>query len=554
MSLSGILDMGRRALELAQLRVQTTAHNISNADTEAYSRQRVESTPTRPRLVQGGLLGTGARPESIERVTSTFLEHQLLTEKQSRGQLDLLATALSHVEEVLSEAQVGGLSSAITEFFNTWQELAVNPEGVAERQAVVAQGVALARQFGIYTDAIDQVAVDTRSDLESSVEKINTLAAKIADTNQAIVSAEAGGNQANDLRDMRNRLLGQLADLTEFTVVETGDPLDFTVQVKGQTVVQGVQSLDVAVVNDEQGLPTLAMVQGGVTSRFFELPDRGRVGAALRVIRTDVPQVQEGLNEIAVFLAANVNALHQQGYALDETTNQRFFESPLSVAAGSGNTGGATASEPTVADAASFTGHDYQIQFTAPDTYQVVDTTSGATVVAASAGNYSSGAAISFDGLEVTLTDATGPPAAGDTFAVTVDAAYASGIAVDATIESHPEQVVAAGTQAGLPGDNTIAKAIAGLAQKGTMGGGTTTFIESVAGLVSQAGVDSAQAQQALERQELVVQQVQAQREAVSGVSLDEEAANLVEFQRSYQAAAKVIATADKMLETLLNM
>jgi len=96
--------------------------------------------------------------------------------------------------------------------------------------------------------------------------------------------------------------------------------------------------------------------------------------------------------------------------------------------------------------------------------------------------------------------------------------------------------------------------AIADLATTGVMGSGSTTLNEAISGLVSQAGVDSAQAQKGLERQELVVAQVQAQRDAVSGVSIDEEAANLVEFQRSYQAAAKVIATADQMLETLLNM
>ena len=554
MSLSGILDMGRRALELAQMRVQTTAHNISHADTEGYSRQRVSSSATRPRLVPGGLLGTGVQPESIQRITSNFLEQQLLTEKQARGQLDLLSTAASHIEEVLSESQVGGLSESLSAFFSAWHELAVTPEGVAERQAVVAQGQALTRQFSLYADGIDRVSVDMRSDLEGAVSTVNDLTQQIADTNRAIISAEAGGNDANDLRDTRDSLLGQLANLTELSVVESGDPLDFTVQVKGQTLVQGVQAQQIEVVNEADGSPTLAVLQGGGSNPFFDLPERGRIGAALQVIRTDIPSVQDGLNEIAVFLAANVNANHAAGYALDGTTGHPFFTAPLTAGAGASNTGGAAVGAPAVVDGSTFTGHDYQIAFTAADTYQVVDATSGATVVPAAAGNYTSGATIAFDGIEVAITDGGGPPAAGDTFSVAPGSAFYTSMGVDSTLVTNPQLVVASASAAGLPGDNEAAMAIADLATTGVIGSGSTTLNDAISGLVSQAGVDSAQAQKGLERQELVVSQVKAQRDAVSGVSIDEEAANLVEFQRSYQAAAKVIATADQMLETLLNM
>ncbi len=554
MSLSGILDMGRRALELAQMRVQTTAHNISHADTDGYSRQEVFSAATRPQLVPGGFLGTGARPESIQRITSSFLEHQLLTEKQARGQLDLLSTAASHIAEVLSESQVGGLSESLSAFFSAWNELAVTPEGVAERQAVVANGQALVRQFSLYAEGIDRVAVDMRSDLNASVSTVNDITAQIADTNRSIVSSEAGGNNANDLRDTRDALLGRLSNLTELSVVESGDPLDFTVQVKGQTLVQGAQAQQIEVVNDANGLPTLAVLQGSGSNPFFDLPERGRIGAALQVIRSDIPDVQAGLNEVAVFLAANVNANHAAGYALDGTTGHPFFTAPLTAGAGNSNTGGAAIGAPAVVDGSAFTGHGYEITFTAADTYQVVDTTSGATVIPAAAGNYTSGATIAFDGVEVAVTNGGGAPANGDTFSVVPGSSYYTSMRVDSTLVSNPQLVVASATAAGLPGDNETAMAIADLATSGTMGGGSTTLTEAISGMVSQAGVDSAQAQKGLERQDLVVSQVQAQRDAVSGVSTDGEAANLVEFQRSYQAAAKVIATADKMLETLLNM
>lgn len=553
MSLSGILDMGRRALELAQMRVQTTAHNISNADTESYSRQEVSSTTTRPELVPGGLLGTGVRPDTIERITSRFLENQLLAERQVKGQLDLQSTAFSHIEEVFSESQVGGLSEALSTFFAAWQDLATNPEGVAERQVLVSQAGALTRQFVLYAQGLERVDRDMRADLDASVAKINEITLRVADTNKSIAAAEAGGQPANDLRDNRDRLLNELADLTEFSVIDNGTVSDFTVQVRGQTLVQGVRQQSIDVVSDASGLPALAIEQGSGWRNFFDLPVLGRVGGALSVLRDALPAAQVGLNEVAVFFAANVNALHREGFAIDGTTGLDFFVAPMQGAPDTGNAGGATISTPQVVDASLITGHRYEVSFVAADSFQVTDVDTGAVVVPAAPANYVSGSPVAFDGLTVTLGDGSGPPVAGDLFVVDANPNYLSSIAVDPAIESNPQRVAAALSLAGLPADNENARRIAALENAAIMSGGTGTLIDSLSSLVSQAGIDSSRAKVGLERQSLVVDQVIAQREAVSGVSIDEEAANLVEFQRSYQAAARVISTVDQMLEILLN-
>jgi flagellar hook-associated protein 1 FlgK len=553
MSLSGILDMGRRALELAQMRVQTTAHNISNADTESYSRQEVLSTTTRPQLVPGGLMGTGVRPDTIERITSRFLENQLLAERQVKGQLDLQSTAFSHIEEVFSESQVGGLSEALSTFFASWQDLATNPEGVAERQVLVSQAGALTRQFALYAQGLERVDRDMRADLDASVAKINEITLRVADTNKSIAAAEAGGQPANDLRDNRDRLLNELADLTEFSVVDNGTVSDFTVQLRGQTLVQGVRQQSIDVVSDANGLPSLAIEQGSAWRNFFDLPDLGRVGGALSVLRDALPAAEVGLNEVAVFLAANVNALHREGFAIDGTTGLNFFVAPMQGAPDPGNAGGATISAPQVVDASVFTGHRYEVSFVAADRFQITDVDTGAVVVPAAPANYVSGNPVTVDGLTVTLSDGSGPPAAGDRFVVEANPTYFSAIAVDPAIERNPQRVAAALSLAGLPADNENARRIAALENAAIMSGGTGTLVDSLSSLVSQAGIDSSRAKVGLERQSLVVDQVIAQREAVSGVSIDEEAANLVEFQRSYQAAARVISTVDQMLEILLN-
>ena len=204
-------------------------------------------------------------------------------------------------------------------------------------------------------------------------------------------------------------------------------------------------------------------------------------------------------------------------------------------------------------DASLITGHRYEVSFVAADSFQVTDVDTGAVVVPAAPANYVSGSPVAFDGLTVTLGDGSGPPVAGDLFVVDANPNYFSSIAVDPAIESNPQRVAAALSLAGLPADNENARRIAALENAAIMSGGTGTLVDSLSSLVSQAGIDSSRAKVGLERQSLVVDQVIAQREAVSGVSIDEEAANLVEFQRSYQAAARVISTVDQMLEILLN-
>jgi flagellar hook-associated protein 1 FlgK len=328
---------------------------------------------------------------------------------------------------------------------------------------------------------------------------------------------------------------------------------DFTVQVRGQTLVQGVRRQSIEVVDDGSGSPSLAIEQGTGWRTFFDLPERGRIGGALSVLRESLPAAEQGLNEVAVFLAANVNAYHRQGYAIDGTTGLNFFLSPMQGSPDQANSGDATIASTQVVDGAQFSGHRYEISFVAADSYQVTDVDTGAVVIPAAPANYVSGNPITFDGLSTTITDGSGPPAAGDVFVVDVNPSYFSSIAVDPTLQNNPQRVAAALSPTGLPGDNENALRIASLESQAIMSGGTGTLIDSLSSLVSQAGIDSSRASVGLERQSLVVDQVLAQRESVSGVSIDEEASNLVEFQRSYQAAAKVITTVDQMLETLLN-
>jgi flagellar hook-associated protein 1 FlgK len=192
---------------------------------------------------------------------------------------------------------------------------------------------------------------------------------------------------------------------------------------------------------------------------------------------------------------------------------------PLVTSTGSANTGSATISSATVPSLSAWTRGDYTISFSSPTAYTVTNA-SGATVAS---GTYASGTPITFDGVSVTLT---GTPAANDTFAIDDNAN---------------------GT-----GDNSNALALASILNSKVLNGGAASLSDAVNSYVGTVGLQTSQAQNGATAQQSVLQSAQSAQQAVSGVNLDQEAANLVQYQQAYQAAAQVISTSNTLFNSLI--
>lgn len=187
------------------------------------------------------------------------------------------------------------------------------------------------------------------------------------------------------------------------------------------------------------------------------------------------------------------------------------------------------------------------------DTYDIVDTTTGTTL---SAGvPYTSGSAISFDGVSVVISNGSGGgPENGDVFGVKFTRQAAQNMSLSTDVLGSVDKIAAAQTSAGLPGDNTNALAIGALQNTLTMSGNQASFDSYYNGLVGQVGSDTQQVDQNNNLQSLLASQLQNQRDSVSGVSLDEELTNLLKYQHAYEGAAKVVTVVDELLTSLMQM
>ncbi|HBP90550.1 MAG TPA: hypothetical protein DD706_23010, partial [Nitrospiraceae bacterium] len=273
----------------------------------------------------------------------------------------------------------------------------------------------------------------------------------------------------------------------------------------------------------------------------------GKIGGLLALRDGDIPAVQDRVDRLAAVLINEFNQQHQAGFGLDGTTNNLFFSglTPSAPLASDRNTGSALGSSVTIADPTILTFQRYDVTFTGATAYSVVNTTTGATVTS---GTYTSGSPINFDGLDVVIT---GTPVAGDVFGVNAQQGAAQRIAVALT---DTDKIAAAASSAAVPGDNANALALVAIHTNRQNDLGNATINDYHTVTIGDVGSATRESEVALKSKTLESDQLTALRESVSGVSLDEELTNLLSFQRSFEASARMITVADELLQTILAM
>ncbi|MBI5643136.1 MAG: flagellar hook-associated protein FlgK [Deltaproteobacteria bacterium] len=541
-SLNSVLDIAKTALLANQKAINVTSHNISNANTEGYTRQKAVLEPMNS-VRNGGLyFGTGVDVTSIERVYDRFQSVQIRTAASALGRYETKGEHLTGLEALVNDMDGAGLSSKITDFFNSFQDLGNDPSSYSERSALLSNASLLTDAFNTIDATIRLNLESINKELESAVQEINITASQIADLNHGISSIEASGMKANDLRDKRDLLLENLSSMVDISTME-GDTGQIDVYIGGFFLVTGVNTAPLELdINPENQVYDIVSNGTVLNSRITGGSIKGHIEGSQ--IYTDA---QDKLNLLAVSITKEVNIQHQAGYGLDGSTGVDFFASPsVYTQAGTNNTGGAVISGGTVTDLNLLTLDDYEVRFSGAANYTVVNTDTNAVVTS---GAYTSGGSITFEGLSFTVTSTAGAPAAGDKFTVSSRKNAAENIGLSIT---DPNKIAAAATLAGTPGDNTNAMALADLKDSLAVDG--ATFSEYYNGLVSDVGFDTSEASGNYAANTRLLEQLKASRESVSGVSIEEEAINLIKLQRAYEAAAKIMTTADQMLETIINI
>lgn len=643
--MAGLLSISLTGLNAAQAALNTTSHNISNANVAGYNRQQVIQGTADPLFAGVGFFGQGTEVSTVKRIYSQFLNSQVLAADASRAEFETYFNQVKQVDNLLSDA-TAGLNPALDEFFRGVQQVAADPSSVPSRQSMLSNAEAMATRFQSMQARFQEIRDGVETQITQIVDLINVSAKKVADLNFKIVSAQSAGPNvpANDLLDARDRVVSELNALIKVTTTENTDGTINLFVGSGQPMVMGtdVFTLNTApsVMDQNRVAVGIQLPSGGIVPIAEDLLGGGELGGLLKYRAESLDLAQNSLGRLALGLVNVFNTQHQLGQDLTGNMGGNFFTSLNTVMQNLPNLLTSTAStaslSTTVSDVSGLTSEDYLLSYDGVD-YSMARVSDGVVV-------YSGGALpTNVDGLTVTGLMATGDrvllqptrfaardisvaikdtnliaaaspvrttaartntgtgsltqpvalsltgilaPAAAHLatpVTLTFDAASNEFIvtgALPATIAYNPA-TNAVGTSVTLSDPNlsfsisgrpnngdtfTIdtnlngtkdgrnANALYAISSTKVLLGGTATMGYAYSQLVSSVGTQTSEAKINAEAQQGLLDQATAGQQGLSGVNLDEEAANLLRFQQAYQASARSISIAQTLFNDILSI
>ena len=325
---SGI-ELGKRSIMAHTDAITTAGHNISNANTEGYSRQRVQLKefdplykPDLERAERAGMIGQGMDSQSINRVRDELLDQRITEQQHSESYWETRSKYYTMIEQIYNEPDDVSIRSNMDKFWEGWQELSVHPESQAARQAVVTRGESLADSIKTKWEALMGVGNLINGDIEATVKQVNDYARQIAALNAEIVRSRGMGDNPNDLLDRRDLLVDKLSKIINITS-DMRDSDEFMVHIDGHVLVQGgiARGFELETVVDNNGYDKLvwkdtgndAVIKGGTLGALIELRD------------VDIRSEVQSLNTMTMNFSDLVNDIHRNGYGANNVTGLDFF-------------------------------------------------------------------------------------------------------------------------------------------------------------------------------------------------------------------------------------
>jgi len=628
---NSVFGIGITGLAAAQANLITTGHNIANAATPGFHRQRVELQNAVPQPTGNGFLGSGVDIVTVSRVYSDFLDNQVTDARGRLAQLESYQSQIAEIDRLLADPN-SGLTPAVEEFFATVHDVAANPASVASRQSMLSGAATLVGRFQSLDGRFRDMHDASNRQIRDIVTAINSQASQIANLNKAVLAAQATGDRAhaaNDVLDQRDAVVAQLNELVGVTTAMQADGTVNVMIGNGQNIVVGQQALTLTAAPSTENPDWLEVAynSGSIASVITDNLTGGRLGGVLAFRTETLAPATNSLGRIATVLSATFNEQHQLGQDLYGNAGGNFFGTiQPTILAKLANTGNGVL-DASIVDAGALTTSDYRVGYNA-GTYTITRLTDGAQSSFA-------GLPQTVDGVRFALT--SGTPANGDSFLVQptrygardIAVAIADGgrIAAAAPIRSvagaantgsgaisagavNPPpptngnltqtvtltftgagtfDVTGTGTgnptgvayttgspisyngwtvaitgvpragdtftiQANVGGvaDNRNAQKLADLQTRNTIGGGTATYQSAYSQSVAAVGAKTRELNVTVNAQTALVKQTEEAQQGLSGVNLDEEAANLIRFQQAYQASGKMIEIAARLFDTLL--
>ena len=485
--MADLLGIGKSGLNVSKKALEVTGHNLSNVNTEGFSRQRVMQSTALPVSVGGFVQGTGVKVDGVRRFNDEFIDKRLSNALSNNEFYEARTENLEQIENIFNELDSDGLNQILNKFFNSFRELANQPENETIRSVVRDNANLVVKDFRRIRGTLDTQAGNIDRKIQNSVSDVNQLLHHIADLNGKITSIEAAQGETGDLRDQRDIALRNLSNNFKIhTYVDEKNRFIVTAQGIG-TLVTGLHTQELGTITNNKNESTNAM-NGSVeivlkdrpSQKITDLFKGGTLASIVKVRNEDLKKLQNDIDSIAYQFTTSVNAIHRQG----------FVNRPITI--------GADRLPAAVDQKGLTTGLDF---FKQP---------------------------------------------------LSVEEA-ANAIDLSDSVKKDLGNIAAA-LAPNAPGDNRVAIAISKLQHERISGEGSVTLEEKYLQTIGNIGLETGKARLDAEQASGILAQANSLRERLTGVSIDEETANMIRFQQAYQASAKIMQAADDMFKTVLEL
>ncbi|MHB1757119.1 MAG: flagellar hook-associated protein FlgK [Leptospirillum sp.] len=552
----GTLNIGTSGIEANQAGLSTAGNNIANVHTPGYTQEEVVFDQNVPGDGSPGMVGNGVRGESVRRVVNQFLDNQMIRQKTRLGFYEASRISLGEIDSFFANAQSQGLAKHLSSYMSSWETVANHPLDRAARASLISGGKTMATDFhemaGLYSQSRDRLGQMVQED----VARVNVDLGKIAALNRQIIKAKSGGESPNTLIDQRSVLASKVSKALNahfFQDRKGAMTLHLGGQISVSDVENGTLSSRIDPVTDSVRI--LIDPPGHSGSGPIDITDRikgGTIGGYLNVRDVKIKNLEQHLDVLAHSVINHVNAVHASGYGLSGATGVNFFHPTVTVTQdgqGNGVTVVANAIEPNRAD------HPLTVSVSAGK----VTVTDGRTGAVVATSQIVGGAGtVKVDGYSLRIT--TSGKAPGGTFHVSGGNDIA-GAALGMEVEvKDPADLAAARHpvfQGKNAGDNRNAHDLFGLLSDRVHFAGTdrtATLHDFYSQTVAQVGSWSREARDNYKAQMVIEKGLKNQRMSVSGVSIADESARIIQYEKAYQASASLVQMTNRLLDTLVHL
>lgn len=538
-----------RGVSANQLSLDTVGHNITNASTTGYSRQSVNLVATKGQTVSSvygdALVGTGVDATSITRARNVYADKQYWSETATQNYYETKQTNYDKVESIFNDSDNTGIQNTLKEFYSSWSSLSTSASTPSDRIAVVSKAQSFVSSVQTSAKQLQSQISANYDEMSSDITKINKLTDQITQLNQNIMTTEANGASANDLRDQRDNVVDELSKYTNLNVYEDSNGM-YTVVSNGVSLVNGVNKLTLQLsdpmANNTYGINdyNIEIKEAGTTF----MPANGTLKGLQDTIAEDKTYI-DGLSDISATMMTTFNAQHQQGAGIDSAASSglNFFGSNDMTYTWDAANNAVVATATTRSQTASTTG--------GVTTYSLTKTMDSSKTTSLKGINIIDAMTVAN---EITATDGQNLIAARTTSGT-------AGAPTTLGTQTTTVTTFTSGTMNGT-GDGTNAVNISNLFnmdQSNTVDTTTPRAIGEISinnyysAMTSKLGSNSEDIDDKAKSQDDLITQITNWRSSTSGVDWNEELTNMIKFQQGYSACSRCLTTMDEMLDKLVN-